>query len=115
MGVRSILIVDNDSANRAGLAELFHDAGLTVYEEAGADDALSFLEEHMVDVVLADTHLNERGDFFARCFSKYPYLPIAGMSVDARVDRHEMLSVGVRVVLLKPIENLSAVLDLVGL
>jgi CheY-like chemotaxis protein len=62
-----ILLVEDDVLLLMSLSEMLRDLGHTVYEAAGASEAIAFLNRHLVDVLITDIQMPEMtGDELAR-------------------------------------------------
>ena len=92
---QTVLVVDDDAAMRAMLAELLRDEGYAVSEAASVDVALQLASEQEFDAVLSDIKMPGRSglELLGEMRQLRPATPVVLMtafgSIDAAVEAYE--------------------------
>jgi two-component system response regulator RegX3 len=84
------LIVDDERELASGTCEYFNLFGVSAHYALNADDALDFLREHTVSLILLDINLGQ-GSGFALCKTLRETLDIPILFVSARTSSEDML------------------------
>ncbi len=101
--VRTILLVENDEAFRANLAEGIAAAGHRVVEAANGAEALARFEESGPDLIVTDIVMEEveGTEFFLTIRKRAPDFPVIAMSGN-ELYLHNIADLGATRTLLKP-------------
>lgn len=108
---RSILIADDEQLIREGIKARLEYLGLmpaALYEADSAEQAMSLLKEHEVDIVITDIRMAEMNGltFIQRVKPLYPDIQFIILSGYAEFEYAEQaIQLGVKAYLLKPISN----------
>jgi two-component system response regulator RegX3 len=84
------LIVDDEPELASGVSEYFNLFGVGAHYVLNADDALSFLREHTVSLILLDINLGQ-GSGFELCKTLRETLDVPILFVSARTSSEDML------------------------
>ncbi|AWK13355.1 two-component system response regulator RssB [Candidatus Fukatsuia symbiotica] len=107
---KKILIVEDEIVFRSVLAGYLSSLGASIYQAVNGREALRVLDEHALDLILCDLTMSEMGGIeFVECLLaqgiKIPVLIIS--ATDKMTDIAQVLRLGVKDVLLKPIVDLA--------
>ena len=84
------LIIDDEVELSSGICEYFNLFGVSAYSVVNADDALLFLSENLVSLILLDINLGE-GSGFNLCKTIRETLDIPILFISARTSSEDML------------------------
>lgn len=81
MANKSLLIVEGNAVERAGLAAILERAGYDVLTAVNADHGLDILKKHTPDLILLDLLLANGGggDFLQRKDEEFESIPVLGL------------------------------------
>lgn len=113
-----ILVVEDEQTFRNFLCEALGDKGYKVFASENGVDALRFLEQNHVDLVMSDINMPEMDGFELKqkvdLWKQRP-IPFVMMTADSSGERADDASaVGVVFILAKPIRNLEALYVIVA-
>ena len=115
MPVRTLLVVDDDSAMRELLASLFEDRGYAVEQAASVDEALEQCREREFDAVLSDIKMPGASgiDLVGRVRELRPATPVVLMTAFGSIDSAvEAMRAGAHDYITKPFEPDAVLLTL---
>ena len=121
--VINVLVADDNATNRDILAQLLTAAKFIVHQADNGQQAVSFLQNHDVDLVLMDLRMPVMGGLEAtRILRAHPAtacIPIIAISATVQSELHkEVISAGCNIFVSKPIdinilfEEIAALLDI---
>ena len=121
-GMKTILVADDNNANRELISEILQARGFHVVEARDGADAIRLMETSTPDLVLLDVHMPNLDGYGAlarlRSDPRYRELPIVALTASAmRGDEERALSSGFTAYLAKPYEIpevLQLVQELIG-
>jgi CheY-like chemotaxis protein len=116
-GMKTVLVADDNEANRELVAVILQRQGYDVMEAANGREAIALAKEHSPDLVLLDIHMPEMDGYQAvealRAAEASRHIPVVALTASAMAgDAEEALSRGFTAYLAKPYE-ISAVVALV--
>ena len=115
----SILIVDDERLNRIALSKMLRAGGHGVTEKENGQQALSYLEHHLVDVVVTDIIMPKKSglEMISEIHLRYPNTRIIAVSGGARPSGSGALTraraLGANGILAKPFRQ-KQILELVN-
>ena len=110
LGVRRVLVVEDQPINREVLAAMLERCGVIVIEAVNGAEALAILDQQPIDLVLMDIQMPVMDGLSAtraiRGDGRWRSLPIIGLSANAFVeDRQQSLAIGMNDYLTKPVDR----------
>lgn len=117
-----VLVVDDDEDSRDMVAMTLRKAGAIVRSAAGADAAMSLIDEVLPQVIVSDIGMPEKNGFTfveelrARPLSRGGKIPAAALTAYTRVeDRVQALCAGFQILLPKPVDGAELIAAVAGL
>ncbi len=90
-----ILIIEDDDDTRETMVSLLEEWGYTVYTAANGVQAITRVQEHPVDLMLVDIHLNSGSDGISvvrNIHTRYPLLPVIFVTALSTAQHTEAVS-----------------------